>query len=286
MRIAEQKLRTRNERAMSLELEAKAQKLKEIFESMGKVLVAFSGGVDSTLLLKVAQDSLGDRNVLAVTACSPLYPERELVGVKRLIQSLGARHRLIESNELEIPGFSENPPDRCYYCKRHLFRELSTVAREEGFSFVIEGSTLDDDRDYRPGKKAVQELGIRSPLKEASLTKAEVRELSRGLGLSTWDKPSFACLASRFPYGEEISEEGLTMVGEAEDFLFGLGFKQVRVRHYGNLARIEVLREEMVRLIDGSLGKKVASRLKEIGYRYVTLDLEGFRSGSMNEVLR
>jgi len=273
-------------RVMSLELEAKAKKLKGIFESMGKVLVAFSGGVDSTLLLKVAQDTLGDRNVLAVTACSPLYPERELAGVKRLIQTLGARHRLIESNELEIPGFSNNPPDRCYYCKRQLFGELSAVAREERLSFVVEGSTLDDDKDHRPGRRAVQELGIRSPLKEASFTKAEVRELSKGLGLSTWDKPSFACLASRFPYGEEISEEGLRMVGEAEDFLFGLGFKQVRVRHYGNLARLEILREEMIRLIDGPLREEVADRLKEIGYRYVTLDLQGFRSGSMNEVLR
>ncbi len=270
---------------MSLGLETKAKKLKEIFQSMGKVLVAFSGGVDSTLLLKVAQDALGDGNVLAVTASSPLYPERELAGVKKLIRTLGARHRLIESNELEIPGFSKNPPDRCYYCKRKLFGELLEVAREEGLSFIVEGSTLDDDKDHRPGRMAVQELGVRSPLKEASLTKAEVRELSKGLGLPTWDKPSFACLASRFPYGEEIDEEGLRRVDEAEDFLFGLGFKQVRVRHYGNLARIEILEEEMSRLIDGPLREKVWGRLKEIGYRYVTLDLQGFRSGSMNEVL-
>jgi uncharacterized protein len=160
------------------------------------------------------------------------------------------------------------------------------VAREEGLSFIVEGSTLDDDKDYRPGRRAVQELGIRSPLKEASFTKAEVRELSKGLGLPTWDKPSFACLASRFPYGEEISEEGLRMVDAAEAFLLGLGFRQVRVRHYESLARVEILQEEMPRLIDGPLREKVASRLKEIGYRYVTLDLQGFRSGSMNEVLR
>jgi len=272
-------------RVMSLELKGKTQKLKEIFQSMGKVVVAFSGGADSTLLLRIAQDTLGNKNVLAVTALSPLYPERELAGVKKMIETLGARHRLIESNELEIPGFSKNPSNRCYYCKDKLFRELLDIAREEGIPFVAEGSTLDDDKDHRPGRMAIQELGIRSPLKEAMFTKIEVRKLSKGLGLPTWDKPSFACLASRFPYGEEITEEGLRMVDEAEDFLFGLGFKQVRVRHYGNLARIEILKEEMARLMNGSLREKVVNHLKEIGYLYITLDLQGFRSGSMNEVL-
>ena len=263
----------------------KHQRLKAIFKDMGKVLVAFSGGVDSTLLLKVAQDTLGNKNVLAVTALSPLYPERELQGVKKLIQTLGATHRLIHSNELEIPGFSKNPPNRCYYCKSKLFGELVDLAKEETIPVVVEGSTLDDDQDHRPGKMAIQELGIRSPLKEMGFTKAEVRELSKALGLPTWDKPSFACLASRFPYGEEITEEGLKRVDQAEDFLFGLGFKQVRVRHYGSLARIEILKEEMVRLMDGSLREKVVGYLKGIGYRYITLDLQGFRSGSMNEVL-
>ncbi len=269
----------------SSELEAKAQKLKEIVQPMEKVLVAFSGGVDSTLLLSVAQNTLGNENVLAVTALSPLYPERELAGVKKLVQTLQARHRLIYSNELEIPGFSKNPPNRCYYCKSKLFGELLDLAKEETIPFVVEGSTLDDDKDHRPGKTAIQELGIRSPLREAGFTKTEVRELSKTLGLPTWDKPSFACLASRFPYGEEITEEGLKMVDEAEDFLFELGFKQVRVRHYGDLARIEILKEEMARLMNGSLREKVVSHLKGIGYRYVTLDLQGFRSGSMNEVL-
>ena len=270
---------------MNSSAKEKHEKLKAIFKDMGKVLVAFSGGVDSTLLLKVAQDTLGNKNVLAVTALSPLYPERELQGVKKLIQALGARHRLIHSNELEIPGFSKNPPNRCYYCKSKLFKELLELAREEALPSVVEGSTLDDDQDHRPGKMAIQELGIRSPLKETGFTKAEVRELSRALGLSTWDKPSFACLASRFPYGEEISEEGLRMVDQAEDFLFGLGFKQVRVRHYGNLARIEILKEEMARLMEDSLRATVVDHLKGMGFRYITLDLQGFRSGSMNEVL-
>jgi uncharacterized protein len=270
---------------MSLELETKTKKLKEIVQSMKRVVVAFSGGVDSTLLLKVAYDSLGDDNVIAVTALSPLYPERELTGVKKLIQTVGARHRLIQSNELEIPGFSKNPPNRCYYCKKKLFAELLDLAKEESILFVVEGSTLDDDKDHRPGKMAVQELGIRSPLREASFTKAQVRELSKTLGLPTWDKPSFACLASRFPYGEEITEEGLKMVDAAEDYLFDLGFKQVRVRHYGNLARIEILKEEMARLMNGSLREELVNRLKRIGYHYITLDLQGFRSGSMNEAL-
>lgn len=270
---------------MSSELETKSEKLKEIFQTMGKVLVAFSGGVDSTLLLKVAQDTLGGNNVVAVTALSPLYPERELVRVKKLIETLGVKHRFIQSNELEIPGFSENPPNRCYYCKNKLFKELLDIAKEEAIPFVVEGSTLDDDQDHRPGRVAIQELGIRSPLKEAVFTKVEVREASKRLGLPTWNKPSFACLASRFPYGEEITERGLRMVEAAEGFLFGVGFKQVRVRHYGNLARIEILKEEMERLMNGSLREKVVKRLREIGYTYVTLDLQGFRSGSMNEVL-
>jgi uncharacterized protein len=270
---------------MDQSVEEKFIKLKEIFLLMGKVVVAYSGGVDSTLLLKAAKESLGEKHVVAVTALSPLFPDRELAGAKRMVQEMGVKHILIESNELEIEGFSKNPSNRCYFCKKELFEEMQSLARKEAISFVVEGSTLDDEKDHRPGRKAIQELGIRSPLQEARFTKEDVRELSRTLGLPTWDKPSFACLASRFPYGEEITPEGLRMVDEAENFLFSLGFKQVRVRHYQSLARIEVYPEEMSRLMNGSLREKVVNCLKKIGYRYVTLDLQGFRSGSMNEVL-
>jgi uncharacterized protein len=270
---------------MNSSVKEKHEKLKAIFEAMGRVMVAYSGGVDSTLLLRVARDTLGDKNILAVTALSPLYPERELAEAKRLTQEMGVRHLLIESNELEIEGFSKNPPNRCYFCKKELFRELKDLAQRERIPFIVEGSTLDDEKDHRPGRRAVQELGIRSPLKEAMFTKVEVRELSKTLGLKTWDKPSFACLASRIPYRDEITAGKLKMVDEAEDFLFGLGFKQVRVRHHGDLARIEVYPEEIERLMNGSLREQVVSRLKKIGYHYVTIDLQGFRSGSMNEVL-
>jgi uncharacterized protein len=266
-------------------LSAKREQLKKVFEAMGKVLVAYSGGVDSSLLLKMAMDSLGRENVLAVTALSPLYPERELATAKKTAEIMGVRHLLIESNELEIEGFSANPPNRCYYCKKELFEKLLDLAGREGIRFIVEGSTLDDEKDHRPGRAAVRELGIRSPLQEALFTKEDVRELSKALDLPTWDKPSFACLASRFPYGEEITPEVLRRVDEAEVFLLKQGFKQVRVRHYQNLARIEILKEEMERLMDPDLRERVVSRLKKIGYTYVTLDLQGFRSGSMNEVL-
>ena len=270
---------------MNEETEKKFGLLQKIVGAMERVLVAYSGGVDSTLLLKVARDTLGEKSVLAVTALSPLHPARELDAAKKIAQKLGVRHVLVESNELEIAGFSSNPPNRCYFCKKELFEKLTQLAAKEEMRFVAEGSTLDDDRDHRPGRVAVQELGTRSPLKEAGFTKRDVRDWSRALDLPTWDKPSLACLASRFPYGEEITPDGLRRVGEAEDLLFGLGFKQVRVRHYGKTARIELLKEEMGRLIDPSLRDRVVTRLKEIGYTYVTLDLQGFRSGSMDEVL-
>ncbi len=271
---------------MSPELKEKIDQLKELLKPMGRVAVAYSGGVDSTFLLRMARDTLGAENVLAVTALSPLYPERELKGAKRIAEDMGVKHCLIHSNELEIEGFKKNPPDRCYLCKRELFRELKKAAFQEQITSVIEGSTLDDEADHRPGKRAIRELDVRSPLIEASFTKADVRAGSKMLGLLTWDKPSFACLASRFPYGEEITEESLKKVDEAETFLIELGFKQVRVRHYNDLARIELYQEEIGRLLDGGMREKVVERLKKIGYKYITVDLQGFRSGSMNEVLR
>ena len=269
-------------------LEAKYARLQELVRGYGSLLVAFSGGLDSSLLLKVAHDALGDR-VLAVTALSPTYPAEEHAAAEAVARSLGVRLVAIETDELAIAGFAENPPERCYFCKSELFGELQEIARREGIAYVADGTNADDRGDYRPGMQAACEFGVVSPLNEAGLTKADIRALSKHLGLPTWDKPSSACLASRFPYGEAITREKLAMVAAAEDFLRGLGFRQVRVRHHGDIARIEVAADrsgdEIERLAAPAVREQVVSRLTEIGYHYVTVDCRGYRTGSMNEVL-
>lgn len=263
---------------------AKYKRLKAILAGMDGALVAFSGGVDSTLLLKAAVDVLGDK-VLAVIATSETYPGREIAAAKVLARRLGVRPRVIKTRELENPEFAANPPERCYHCKRELFGTLVAMAREAGLPFVLDGSNTDDTGDFRPGAKAGRELGVRSPLREAGLSKADIRAVSRTLGLPTWNKPSMACLASRFPYGTSIRPAGLKQVGAAEDLLRRLGFGQLRVRHHGTVARIEVPPAELGRAVKPAMAARIVAGLKKLGYRYITLDLEGYRTGSLNEVL-
>jgi pyridinium-3,5-biscarboxylic acid mononucleotide sulfurtransferase len=250
------------------------------------VAVAFSGGCDSTLLLAVCLRVLGADHVLAVTADSPTLPRRELVESQALAEELGARQLITVTEELQDPRFAENPPDRCFFCKQELFARMRAIADEQGFQHLVYGATADDAHDFRPGMKAAREAGAIAPLLEAGLGKAEVRALSKELGLRTWDKPSMACLSSRFPYGTEITAVGLTRVEQAEDFLrHELGFRQVRVRDQDTVARIEVELRELPRLVDETIRPRAVSRLKELGYKYITINLEGFRSGSLNDVL-
>ncbi len=263
-------------------LHKKFEKLKEIIGNMGSVLIAFSGGVDSTFLLKTAHDVLGEK-VCAVTATSPTYPGSEFRSAVELARLIGISHLTVKSNELEIPGFMENPKERCYFCKKELFQILLEKAARMGFSSVAEGSNTDDLGDYRPGRKAVEELNVRSPLLEAGLSKEDIRELSRELGLPTWDKQPFACLASRFPYGVRITGERLRTIEVCEDFLNEKGFRNYRVRFHGETARIEVGEGELDRFIDRDLRREVVRFFKDAGFIYVALDLQGYRTGSMNE---
>ncbi|MEE9305186.1 MAG: ATP-dependent sacrificial sulfur transferase LarE [bacterium] len=265
-------------------IQKKYEQLQTILGGMDRALVAFSGGVDSTFLLKVARMVLGDQ-VLAVTATSETLPSAELAEAKALARSIGAAHRIIRTNELDRPGYDDNTPQRCYFCKTELYEHLSALAHELRYEAVLDGSNVDDLGDWRPGRKAALEHEVRSPLQEAGFTKDDIRALSRDLGLPTWEKQSFACLSSRFPYGEKITVEKLKQVDEAENVLRSLQFTQFRVRHHGDIARLELGAADFERLFRDGLIEQVTQRLKALGYYYVTLDLEGFRSGSMNEPL-
>ncbi|MFT9498055.1 MULTISPECIES: ATP-dependent sacrificial sulfur transferase LarE [Thermotaleaceae] len=265
-------------------LQDKLNTLQSNIKDMGSLAVAFSGGVDSTFLLKVARDVLGD-NVIAVTACSSTYPEREFKEASDFAKKLGVKHIVIISEELDIEGFAENPVNRCYFCKHELFSKIKNVAKEHGIEYIADGSNVDDLGDYRPGLKAVNELGVVSPLKDAKLTKDDIRHFSKEMGLPTWDKPAFACLSSRFPYGHKITKEKLNMIDKAEQYLLDLGFKQVRVRYHEDIARIEVSPNERNKFFNEQLLDKVYEMFKQIGFKYTTLDLKGYRTGSMNETI-
>ncbi len=265
------------------ELKNKLNALREYIRSLGSLALAFSSGVDSTFLLKIAHEELGDK-AIAVTATSCSFPKRESDQAAAFCKANGIKQLTVVSEELSIPEFRHNPPNRCYLCKKELFTKIITLAKENGLEYVCEGSNMDDEGDYRPGLKAIAELGVKSPLRECNLYKEEIRTLSKQLGLPTWNKQSFACLASRFAYGEEINEKKLAMVEKAEEALLDLGFKQLRVRIHGeNLTRIEVLPAELEKLLASR--QEILKALHQAGFAYITMDLQGYRTGAMNEVL-
>lgn len=268
-----------------MDINEKFEKLKNYLSSLESVVVAFSSGVDSTFLLKTAHDVLGDK-VIAVTAESCSFPKRELNEAKLFCQKEGIKHIVVESEELEIDGFCKNPVNRCYLCKKELFEKITEIAKENNIKNIVEGSNIDDNGDYRPGLQAVSELNIKSPLRYAELNKNEIRELSKKLELNTWDKQSFACLSSRFVYGEEITKEKLSMVDKSEQLLLDLGFHQLRVRIHGTIARIEVLPDEFPKLIEEKNRLKIVTEFEKYGFTYISMDLKGYRTGSMNETLK
>jgi uncharacterized protein len=267
-----------------IDIELKKQELENKLRSYGKVMVAFSGGVDSTFLLKIAGDTVGV-DVTAVTVKSPVFPEWECSLAANFCANEGIGHKLVEVDLLSNKDFVYNQKDRCYVCKRFLFKHVRELAASMDIPYICEGSIVDDDNDYRPGKKAIKELGILSPMKEVGLTKQEIRFLSHKMGLTTWDKPSMACLASRIPYDSPITYSKLRMVEEAENYLFSLGFLQVRVRIHDNVARIEIGPSGFEKLLNEAIRDMVYSKLRDIGFSYVTLDLKGYRTGSLNEVV-
>jgi uncharacterized protein len=259
--------------------------LKAYLNNLNSVAIAFSSGVDSTFLLKVAHDVLGDQ-IVAVTARSCSFPVRELKEAEEFCRKEGIRHIIVDSEELDIEGFRHNPRNRCYLCKHELFTKIIAIAQENHLAYVAEGSNMDDNGDYRPGLKAVAELHVVSPLRYVGLYKEEIRQLSKELGLATWNKQSFACLSSRFVYGEEISREKLSMVDKAEQFLLDMGFTQLRVRIHGTIARIEVGQDEILRLAAPEIRRQVSEALHGLGFSYVTLDMDGYQTGSMNRTLK
>jgi len=262
----------------------KLNNLRKILSEMGSILIAYSGGVDSTFLLKVAREELGDR-VTAVTVKSEIHHLSEITDAKMTVQKFKVKHLFMDIDILSNKEFINNPPERCYICKKEIFSRISEMAKELNLRFVADGSNHDDLNDYRPGMKAIRELKIRSPLQEALLTKDDIRLLSKEMNLPTWNKPSNSCLATRIPYGDEITLEKLKRVKRAEGFIHNLGFEQVRVRYYNKLAKIEIREEDMLLLMREDLRKKIIDKLKQLGFIYVTLDLQGYRTGSMNEEL-
>lgn len=262
----------------------KERALRETLSSLGSVIVAYSGGVDSAYLAYVAHDTLGPR-ALAVTADSPSYPERHRRMAIDIAERFGLRHQIIHTQELERPEYRANPANRCYFCKHELYTHLTRMARDRA-AVVIDGNNADDRGDYRPGRQAAREFGVRSPLDEVNLAKDEVRELSRGVGLPTWDEPASACLSSRIPYHSEVTSDKLRTIERAEEALRALGFRVCRVRHHDELARIELGRDELPRALAPEMSAAIVAQLKALGYRYVTVDLQGYRLGSLNEGLR